>query len=199
MLNILTISDNFPYILGLNALFKILADKKNIELFFLLKSEPNNKGIANVIIRDSIVSISVFKNKEPVPLPKNINEVNKITLHIPFMWKQDNLTVIMSKIEKILLIANTDYQSLIKKSIYKNLGLKDYLQLSVMERQVMFLIGKGYDNQYISNLLDRSEKTISVHCRNATRKMGMTNRVEFYRYASFIANCANKEGNTLCL
>jgi len=199
MLNILTISNNFPYILGLNSLFKIVADKKNIDLFFLLQSDPGSKERANVIIRDSIVSISVLKNKESVYPHENMHEEGKVTLHIPFMWRQDNLAIIMSKIEKIVFIANTDYQSLIKKSIYKYVGLKEYLQLSSMEMQVMFLIGKGHDNQYISNLLNRSEKTISTHCRNATRKMGMTNRVEFYRYATFIANFSNEEGNTLCL
>jgi len=123
MLNILTISNNFPYILGLNSLFKIVADKKNIDLFFLLKSEPGSKERANVIIIDSIVSISVFKHKESVYPHENMHEEGKVTLHIPFMWKQDNLAIIMSKIEKIAIIqfmkaaSSQENQYWIKQSI----------------------------------------------------------------------------------
>lgn len=199
MLNILIISRNFPYVIGVNSLFKLLADKKNIKLFFSLPSEADNEKYANIIFRDSIVSVNIYKNKELFFKSKDKLDAIKVTVHIPFILKQDNLSVIMSKIEKILVIANSDYQSLINKEIYKAIGSKDYLQLSFMESKIMLLIGKGYNMVGISNLLNRSEKTINAHCRNAIRKMGMTNRVEFYKYATFIATRSNKERNTLCL
>lgn len=82
---------------------------------------------------------------------------------------------------------------------YKRTGLKQFMQLSSTESKVMLMIGQGYDTVNISRMLGRSEKTVNTHCRNAIRKMGMINRVEFYKYASFIAKTGNKRGSTLCL
>lgn len=200
ILKILILSNNFPYVAGLKFLINdILIGKRNTELFFLSSSEENGIEVANVIFRDSIVSVNVFKDKNVMLQYKNMGEGNRITVHIPSSWRKGNITDIESKIEKVLFIAQAGYDSLIKKDIYKRIDVNEYLQLSVMESKIILLVGKGHHTSEISKILDRSEKTIGTHCRNASRKMGMENRVEFYKYAKFIANCSSNEINTLCV
>lgn len=202
MLNILLMDSNFYQISGLSFLiFNQVADDRKGEILFLLPSEEQNRDIADIIFRDDMVTIRIF-NKRRTRSNQNSGrkEVEGITIHVPFLTKNQTLNDISVKISKILSIARADYNLLVnREETYWNFGLKKYAQLSDTENDVMILIGRGYSSTDISRILNRSRKTISTHYRNASRKMGAANRAEFYRYASFIANCRRDERNTLCL
>jgi DNA-binding NarL/FixJ family response regulator len=51
------------------------------------------------------------------------------------------------------------------------------------EEEVLRLIAIGYSNKEIAQQLDLSVKTVEVHKANASRKLGLTGRVEIVRYA----------------
>jgi len=193
---------NFYQISGLSFLiFNQIADDREGEVLFLLPSEEKNRDIADIIFRDDMVTIRIF-NKRRIRSNHELGrkEVEGITIHVPFLTKNQTLNDISMKIRKILSIARADYNLLVnREEAYWNFGLKKYAQLSDTENDVMILIGRGYNSTDISRILNRSRKTISTHYRNASRKMGAANRAEFYRYASFIANCRRDERNTLCL
>ena len=88
---------------------------------------------------------------------------------------------------------------MMKSDLQRRIGLKNYIQLSMTESKVVQLTGKGHSTTDISKILDRSEKTILTHRRNAIRKLGMFNRLEFYKYASLMRNYSNKDAVFICL
>ncbi len=191
-------SDNFYYTFGLSLLInEVNSVLSKSSLCFLVGEPAEDSNEKNIIIRDSMVSIQM--NKECRRWRSENNKLNRTTIHIPFGCRQNNLSEIMGKLEKILLIASMDYSSFSSPENHKTIGLKKFMQLSLTECKILLLIGKGHNIGNISRILNRSEKTINTHCRNSIRKLGMLNRVEFYKYASFIAHCGNKDRSTLCL
>ncbi|EXU76645.1 LuxR family transcriptional regulator [Erwinia mallotivora] len=192
-------SDNFYYTFGLGHLIKEFNGRWNNSAFcFLIDETVEEVGnVANVVIRDSMVSIRLRNGCNS--WKKNNNSEWQATIHIPFTCRRHNVSEVMEKIKKILLIASMDYPAFISPENHKSIGLKKIKQLSLTECKILLLVGKGYNVGYISRILNRSEKTISNHCRNSIRKLGMLNRVEFYKYATFIAHCANKERSIVCL
>ncbi|MFC6378154.1 helix-turn-helix transcriptional regulator [Tatumella terrea] len=119
-----------------------------------------------------------------------------MTLHVPFLSRKCPVDDFALKIKKILSIATSARRFPLADSLSKLTG---YRQLSDTEYQVMILIGRGMTCQDISRALNRSEKTISAHYRNVSRKMGAANRAEFYRYAFFISRSGGDRRNTLFL
>lgn len=204
MLNILMMDYNFYQRMGLSFLiFERLDDEHKEDIFFLLPTDERNEEIADIIFRNDMVTIHV-DNKGSFRGVSDFDYVDedqgKKTIHIPFLTKNQSINDVLFKLKKLLAIARADCYSLADKDdVYWTFGLKKYAQLSHTEKDVMILIGRGYNNADISKILKRSIKTISTHYRNASRKMGAANRAEFYRYASFIANCQREDRNTLCL
>ncbi|MBS1203479.1 MAG: LuxR family transcriptional regulator [Proteobacteria bacterium] len=194
MLNILLMDSSYYLDLGLRFLIlNQLANEHIHETRFASSPDEMKTETANIIFCDDVVTVNVLNKKQN-------KEIEKITLHVPFLARNQTINDISMKIGKILAIANADYHvHLNKKDAYWSFGLKKYAQLSDAENDVMLLIGRGYNSGDISRMLNRSRKTISTHYRNACRKMGASNQAEFYRYASFIARCGCNERNTLCL
>lgn len=204
MLNILLLDTNYYRALGVKSL--ILCKMENEQLHntrFALSTDEMSKESANIIFYDDHVTINVLNKRRIRSSSERHSESkssNKLTLHVPFLARSQTLSDISMKIGKILAIANSDpHVHLNTKDAYWSFGLKKYAQLSDAENDVMILIGKGYNSGDISRILNRSQKTISTHYRNASRKMGASNQAEFYRYASFVARCRRNERNTLCL
>lgn len=191
-------SDNLYYTFGLSLLVnEVNSVLSKSPLYFLVGESSSDSNEKNIIFRDMMVSVHLKKENRRWK-SDNISPCKEI-YHIPFGCRQNSLSEIMGKLEKILLIAHMDYSSFIRPENHKSIGLKDFRQLSLTECKVLLLIGKGYNIGHISRMLNRSEKTINTHYRNTIRKLGMLNRAEFYKYASFIAHGASKDCNTLCL
>ncbi|RRZ91667.1 helix-turn-helix transcriptional regulator [Erwinia sp. 198] len=198
MLKIIVASDNIYYRKGVESLI-MSAGKTLRNGLFEVYSETSNliTKEADIVFRDIMISI-FFYTRETIS-GKGQTEYYQTALHIPFICRGDNIPQITGKIRKIMLIASTNAANFTSRENYKITGLKEFMQLSSTESKVMLMVGQGYDTENISRMLGRSKKTVSTHCRNAIRKMGMLNRVEFYKYASFVAKAGNKKGNTLCL
>lgn len=199
MMRILIESENFFYSQGLESLIRQSVQEAVIsDITFMSDNECTTKnGRVNVIVRDSSISINLFKNQ------KNVNEPypnkEKSTLHIPFVCKGKKMTDIKRIIEKILFIANMDGNNFINDDFYRITGLKKHEQLSLTETKILLLVGKGNNISNISRQINRSERTINVHFRNASRKMKLSKKTDFYNYAKFIVTCRRNERKTLCL
>jgi len=202
MLNIAIMDADFYNLSGLSFLITEQISEEGLgNICFMIPSIKCGEKNSNVIFRDNTVTINFFKTKDALQRCKTTDEHSeKVTIHIPFLTKNHTLYDLSIKIRKILEIACADYNVLVNKeeSIW-NFGLKKYRQLSDAENDVMVLMGRGFNSNDISRMLSRSPKTINTHYRNASRKIGVANRAEFYRYASFIAECGCNERNTLCL
>ncbi|CAH6320573.1 helix-turn-helix domain-containing protein [Pantoea agglomerans] len=202
MLNILLVDYDFYHRKGLSTLiYNQLAKKGKERVCFLLPSQNDNQGVVDIIFRNDMVTIYIEdKNKRCTTAETLEQSPGKITIHVPFTLRNQPLNVVSQKIKKIVEIASSDYRELAnKEDVCWRLGLKQHTQLSDTENHVMVMIGHGYDSNHISKIMKRSKKTISTHYRNASRKIGMSNRAEFYRFASFIASCRREERNTICL
>lgn len=152
----------------------------------------------DVIFRDFMVSIHFYGENRSGEEPTPATQAKSI--HIPFVCKGYDMEEIEIKLRKIMTIAYIYCHSFIERNeVYKIAGLKQYLQLSTTENNIMLLVGQGNDAKNISILLKRSERTISTHCRNALKKMGMENRLGFYKYASCLARFGKKGEITICI
>jgi len=200
MLKITVASEDVFYRKGLESLIVKTGNIIKDGLVEILSDKDGSAvAEADIVFRDIMISISFNNNRCGRFAGKGRAENSLPTLHIPFTCRGDNLQQITGKIKKILLIASNNALYATSRESCKIAGLKKFMQLSSTESKVMLMVGQGYDTGNISRMLGRSEKTVNTHCRNAIRKMGMLNRVEFYKYASYIARSGGKKGNTLCL
>lgn len=202
MLNVLLMDYDFYQRKGLSTLiYNQLAEKEKKCICFLLPSQHDNQNIADIIFRNDMVTIYVEDNKKRgVTTESRKDAPGRMVTHIPFTMRNQSLNIVSMKIKKIIEIADSDYSEIAnREDVCWRFGLKQHSQLSDTENDVMVMIGHGYDSNHISKIMKRSKKTISTHYRNASRKIGMSNRAEFYRFASFIASCRREERNTICL
>ena len=58
-----------------------------------------------------------------------------------------------------------------------------YESLSDREREVLILVGQGYSNQEVAEMLQISPRTVEVHRANLMRKLNIKNQTELIRYA----------------
>lgn len=199
IMKILIESENVFFKKGLASLIEKSVLEIGINDFaFITDDDSTAKSeIINIILRDSSISINLFKNKKNINTPYPNQE--KSTLHIPFICKNKKMSDIKRIIEKIIFIASMDGNDFINDDFYRVTGLKKHEQLSLTETKIMLLIGRGNNLNNISKQINRSERTINVHFRNASRKMKLSKKTDFYNYAKFIATCRRNERKTLCL
>lgn len=190
-------SKNLYYSKGLEFLIKESLSENTIKYFLSVTDDITEADVINITLRDSSISINLFEQTKKV---EDLNPNNKkSTIHIPFVCKNRKITDIKWIIEKAFFIASLDKHEFINDDFYRITGLKKHEQLSLTETKIMLLIGNGNNVNFISRQLRRSEKTITVHYRNASRKMKLNNKAEFYNYAKFIVSCQRNERKTVCL
>ncbi|CQD43292.1 helix-turn-helix transcriptional regulator [Yersinia mollaretii] len=154
---------------------------------------------ANVISKDFMVIVNIYQENSLIIKNSGSNNKPMMTVNIPFNSTQLDLYDIVSKIKKIINIARLSHFNMMNSDTFRRLGLKNYIQLSITESRVFELTGQGHSITDISNILERSEKTILTHRRNAIRKLGVLNRLEFYNYALHMQNYSNKEAVFICI
>lgn len=196
-------SDNFFYKKGLEFFIQELSPEfKLLDLSLITDNQDKEEEkLINIIFRDSSVSINFYKKKQNSSVLNSGNSVSekKSTLHIPFICKNRKKTDIRWIIEKVFFISSLSIDEYTNDDFYKITGIKKHEQLSLTENKIMLSIGRGHNLNVISSQLHRSERTVNVHWRNASRKMKMDNKADFYNYAKFILNCKRNERKTLCL
>ncbi|ABS48299.1 bacterial regulatory s, luxR family protein [Yersinia pseudotuberculosis IP 32953] len=183
----------------LSLLKKVLIKEDDMDYSIVPSHEKRASNNANVIFKDLMVIVNIYQENSFIQKNDSNNNKPMMTVNIPFNSSQLGLYDVISKIKKILNIARLNYNMMMKSDLQRRIGLKNYIQLSMTESKVVQLTGKGHSTTDISKILDRSEKTILTHRRNAIRKLGMFNRLEFYKYASLMRNYSNKDAVFICL
>lgn len=200
MLSIAITTQNAFYELGLISLVKKVFNKDGDEDYlFVYPYEMNAAHKANVIFKDFMVIVNIYQESSLVIKNASNNNKPMMTVNIPFNSTQLDIYDIVSKIKKIINIARLSHFNMMNSDTFRRLGLKSYIQLSITESRVFELTGQGHSITDISNILERSEKTILTHRRNAIRKLGVLNRLEFYNYALHMQNYSNKEAVFICI
>lgn len=189
----LLVSNSYE-LMGLKSLLCLHYKGDPQKICFLPANQPPSDERVSITFRDDVVTLTLpeYCGSTQSLLPRK----NTATWHIPLLSRNCPLDDIAIKIKKILCLAGGADGQPTLENLQK---CRSYTQLSETEYQVLVLIGQGLDRQRISRVLNRSQKTISTHYRNVSRKMGASNRAELYRYALFISRCGGGQGNTLFL
>lgn len=200
MIKVLINEENHYKKLGLSLLISELLSE-NQDVIFLLPSDNEDTSAANIIFCSDWVTLNLYSSPGTRRLDTVWSEgAIRLTAHAPFLNKHDTLKDISAKIWKILKIINTTKDNLNIANLTEwPRGIKKHQQLSSAESEILILVGRGLSHDAISKIVNRSRKTVGTHYRNASRKLGLINRAEFYRYAAFIAQQIREERNTLCL
>lgn len=196
MLDINIVSDNLYFRYGIHGLIQdAIKGHEDKTLYFTFCVTGSDNRAHTLIFRDFMVSVNLRS-----PDCKSDGQQPYLAVHIPFVCQLDKWEEIVIKIKRIILIARMTRDDFLKDDIFKNIGIRRHSQLSVSETTIMYLTGEGKDINEISDILKRSERTVSTHYRNAMSKMGMKSRAMFYRYASQIAHFdPETEVMTVCL
>lgn len=199
MLSVAITTQNAFYELGLLSLLKKVFNKEGVEDYLFINSyEATDIHRVNMIFKDFMVIVNIYQDTGFIAKCTSSNKP-MMTVNIPFNSSQLDIYDIISKIKKILLIARLNHCNMMNSDIFRRLGLKNYIQLSFTESRVVELTGQGHTITDISRILERSEKTVLTHRRNAIRKLGVLNRLEFYNYATHMKNYSNKEAVFICI
>lgn len=193
-LEISFLDSNIYEVLGLRSLLCQQYNGNLEEILFLSGEDQPSKDRPSIIFREDVVTMNLPFISPRQPVSGSVSST--LTWHIPFLSRKCSVDDLSIKIRKLLGLASTAAGLSYTDNMLK---FRNYTQLSDTEYQVMILIGQGMNRQDISKVLNRSEKTISTHYRNISRKMGATNRAEFYRYAFFISRHGGERCNTLFL
>ena len=189
--NVTILSNNYYFRYGL---YRMIA---RINRNDIVQNKRNGHvSIANIVFRKTIVSINYAVNTEPPNLPGIAKE---FAVDIPFTCDSLSITEVLAKLERIISLSRLTLSQVNDKNIYQKMGAKNHLQLSNTENKVLRYFGMGYCPQDIAQKLGCSDKTVSTHCRNAMRKMGISKKSELYRFAFCITQHIDIERITLCL
>ncbi|MFP2516982.1 helix-turn-helix transcriptional regulator [Buttiauxella agrestis] len=195
MLLIKISGDNVYFQLGLKCMIENIIGSEWYNFpRVIFTSDLFSNNFPNIIFQDYVVSIRLKFN-----LIESIKPQHFCAVHVPFFIHSVNENDVLNKLRKILLISCMTYDDFVSDGIYKITGIHRHVQLSVSETTILNLAGKGNNIEDISNILNRSERTIGTHCRNAINKMGLKNKVRFFQYAYYVSNFDLEDAITVCL
>ncbi|MGQ8776509.1 helix-turn-helix transcriptional regulator [Serratia sp. NA_112.1] len=181
MLNIAIKTKNEFYKLGLIKIIeKTIKPTEYILNEIESKNEPNTSDEPNLIFTDSGVNVNIFekeKNKN-----ESVSSPPQATIHIKFNADSLFLEEIAALISRIINLSKMNYKQLVKNELFRKMMGRNKNQLSAKESYVLMLIGQGHNINYIAKILNCSKSTIYSHRRNAIKKMGIINRLQFYKY-----------------
>lgn len=158
MLSVAITTQNAFYELGLHSLLQKVFNKDGVEDYLFLNPHEKSIHLANVIFKDFMVIVNIYQESGFIARCTSSGHTPMMTVNIPFNSSQLDIYDIISKIKKILAIARLSHCNMMNSDIFRRLGLKNYIQLSITESRVVELTGQGYTITDISNILERSEK-----------------------------------------
>ncbi|WP_431224261.1 helix-turn-helix domain-containing protein [Serratia sp. L9] len=198
MLNINIRSHNEFYKLGLLSFLEDSLQSENNGPYTIM-SDPNSDIIngANIIFTEQMAILNIFS---PNKVTDNgaVNHPH-ITIHITLNTSWLFLEGASTVVGRIINWARLSYKELTLDEFYRKMMARNHTQLSRTENQVVMLMSQGYDTFNISKILNRSEKTVYTHRRNAIKKLGMHNRLELYKYTLLLKEFYCRKNIFLCL
>lgn len=93
-----------------------------------------------------------------------------------YVCKPFNIVTLTAKIEASLRRLSWSEEDLKTVNSSENAGSKD--KLTIREKEILELIGKGKSNRQIAEILYLSELTVKTHLKNIFKKMQVANRTQ---------------------
>lgn len=179
MLKIAIRTKNKFFMLGLMCHIENIFSSQHQTHYECIERDPNSEILLsdNIIFTDKIALVNIFNNDDQDP-----ERQPHTTIHINFnicgLFHED----ISSLISKIINLSRMTSSQLNRDDFFRKLMARNNANLSATESRLVMLMGQGHDTTNLSQLLNCSIKTVYTHRRNAIRKLGMINRVQFYSY-----------------
>lgn len=198
MLTIAVRSQNKYYQTGLLSLIEGVTQSEHVMLRQLDEdAKLNFAEKTNILFTDQVAVINIFKHQRS---NKNDGIFHpEVSLHVIFNTRNMLLEEISTLISKCFRLSKMDYDQLIRNEYFRKTMSRNDAQLSNKESLIIQLMGQGYDTTNISKTLNCSLSTIYTHRRNATRKLGMINRLQFYKYTLLLKEFCCRKNIFLCL
>ena len=198
MLSIAVRSQNKFYMLGLMSLIENTERSGNATPFdFVEDPDSDVSEKANIIFTEQIVIVNIFDQKK---IEEYCDDRQPhATIHITFNTNGLFREEVSALVSKIINLSRMTYAQLFRDEFFRKMMARNHAQLSVTESRVVMLMGQGYDTFNISKILNCSQKTVYTHRRNAIRKLGMLNRLQFYKYTLLLKEFSYRENIFLCL
>lgn len=198
MLNIAIKSQNTFFQLGIIEIINnFLNDDNIIYKIISANAEQNAINKSNIFFTEDIAIINIFENISTERPHYNLHP--QATIHIPCNGDSIFSSDLATIIARIFNFATMSYKELIQNELFRKLISRQNSQLSTKENRVVMLMSQGYDANHISKLLNCSQSTIYTHQRNATRKLGLFNRIQFYKYSLLLKEFCYRENYFLTL
>ncbi|WON77469.1 helix-turn-helix transcriptional regulator [Serratia sp. UGAL515B_01] len=198
MLSITVRSYNEFYKLGLLSILEKNLQTEDIELYKIVEN-PNSDITehSNIIFTEQTAIINIFDHEKMEDKDKVATPITTIHIILNTSWLfAEEASAVVTK---IITLAKLNYKQLLQNEFYRKMLARNSSQLSTTESRVVMLISQGYDIPKISQTLNCSAKTIYTHRRNAIKKLGMVNRLEFYKYIMLIKDFYCRENIFLSL
>ena len=149
-----------------------------INLRFLEAMEGSR--ILTLVDDSDSVHILVMAESEELAACRNLLRIGCKGLLVPGMPTEMNVRAISKVIEGEIWMSRTNLSSLLQENVRAN----DEVKLTSREKEILYLVGRGMNNQQIADALYISRETVRWHIRGLYTKIGTHNRQSVASYAA---------------
>jgi DNA-binding NarL/FixJ family response regulator len=163
----------------------ILESTRDHENFFSISRKARYKDIPVIVISSSTTLVEQVRVHnhgaiDCISIPFNSEALKAKILSI-IRFKEDCLDYFSIKIETEIMksLEQLEYEEYDRESTGDNIYLKYHITLR--EREIIELLGKGLLNKEISDMLNVSKRTVEFHINNIYQKFNVKNRFELLK------------------
>lgn len=199
MLTVAVESQNVFYRQGMISMLDYVKQSKSLNDYKILDADVKNfNETANIIFTDNAVIINIFSKDNTITQPgKKSGQPSAI--HITFNVSGLFIEDIHSFIVRIFTAATLPHDGVEKSDFYRHFKIRKNAQLSEPEKRLVLLSGHGHDIRNISHIMRCSTNSSYTYRRNAIKKLGMDNRLQFYKYVQILNKFEKHNNIFICL
>lgn len=156
-----------------------------INLRFLEAMEGSR--ILTLVDDSDRVHILVMAQSEELAACRNLLRIGCKGLLVPNMSMEMNVRAISKVIEGEIWMSRTKLSSLLQENVRVN----DEVKLTSREREILYLVGRGMNNQQIADALYITRETVRWHIRGLYTKIGTHDRHSVASYAAILYSASD--------
>lgn len=199
MLAVAVESNNVYYRLGLIHLIEQISQVKPLDDYQILPQHvPRLSETANIIFTENaaIINSGLHNNSSgKSPGKAEHGAAFYLTFNAAGLFIEDACNFI----SRIFTAAGLILAGMDQREFYRSLKVRKNAQLSDAEKRLVMLSGYGHDIVNISRIMHCSPNSSYTYRRNAMKKLGMDNRLQFYKYVQVLARFKQHNNIFICL
>lgn len=199
MLSIAVESKNYYFRLGLISIIDQIS-KSTAPHDYQILGFPvaNMHETADIVFTEDVAIVNIkeqAKNSETTVLKNSLPSAVHITFNASGMFIEDVYSFIM----RVFSVSQLTQESSGKSKLHQLLKVRKSAQLSETEKRLVILSGHGHEIMSIARLMRCSTNSAYTYRRNAMKKLGMENRLQFYKYVQILALFKQHNNIFICL